>query len=408
MKKTTINVESVKSNEPLPEPVWVNIADIKVGNRVRRNFARVRSLAEDIKAKGLQYPVRITTDNRLVDGETRIRAFKLLGLDAIPAIIKDVANILEYEISLNVERGSFDYFETVIGVDRLVEEYRRAVGRPKKDADAGVDAFGLTFENTEALTDWAAKKLGLSGKSEYQRRKKVSEDAIKDVQTAVSEGIISSSYAYKLCLLPKNQQLTTLRKATTVPDVDAKELNAFFKEQGAVNRVSKLGGDVDNPDDPTETPNAENYYNLVAITPNFPKDKVEDLSKLPIHRHAGKDSLICVICKDSMIDRGGELIRAWGLVHWLSVRLECLEPENIVGLTRKKAEPVHILLCGTTKNISAVFGESTIASTVYCSKPRMSAMEVIESAFKNSACGYMLDMTAKVAHGTWSVLNTDV
>jgi ParB family chromosome partitioning protein len=394
---------------PMSNMVLIKIADIKTGSRIRQKFVHVKSLAADIEANGLKYPIVVTPNHILVDGETRMKAFKLLGRDAIPAIIEDSEDVLELEVALNVERGSFDYFECVVGVDRLIDKHRRSVGRPTKDDGSGATPkFGVTFKDTEELVDWAAKKLGLSGKSEYYRRKRVKEDTIKEVQTAVSDGIISSSYAYSLSLLSKDTQLTTMRTAREVPDVDAKQLNQYFREHSIKKNVARLGGDVDNPDNPDEVPEVENLYNLVALAPNFPKDKAAYLSKLPIHRHAGKDTLICLACRDSMLVEAVKLILEWNLVYHLSVKLESGTGSVINGLERKGSEPVHILMCSTTKWKGDIFADAKIASTLPCKNPRENVMEVISSVFGEHACGYMLDMIAKEPHGTWSTLDSIV
>jgi ParB family chromosome partitioning protein len=62
----------------------MNIADIKIGQRIRKDMGDVQSLAESIEDLGLLHPVLVTPDGLLLSGERRLRAAKLLGWTEIP------------------------------------------------------------------------------------------------------------------------------------------------------------------------------------------------------------------------------------------------------------------------------------------------------------------------------------
>ncbi len=71
--------------------VDINVHDIKIGNRHRKEMGDIEALACSIEEVGLLQPIGITPDNELVFGERRLRAYRnVLGRKTIPARIVDV------------------------------------------------------------------------------------------------------------------------------------------------------------------------------------------------------------------------------------------------------------------------------------------------------------------------------
>jgi hypothetical protein len=64
------------------------IADIRVGERRRRDHGDIEALAANIASVGLLQAIVITADGLLICGERRLRAAKLLGWTTIPVTIK--------------------------------------------------------------------------------------------------------------------------------------------------------------------------------------------------------------------------------------------------------------------------------------------------------------------------------
>lgn len=56
-----------------------NIDDIKIGNRIHKDFGDIEELAGDIEQNGLINPPVVTPDLVLIAGERRLRALKHLG-----------------------------------------------------------------------------------------------------------------------------------------------------------------------------------------------------------------------------------------------------------------------------------------------------------------------------------------
>ncbi|MDD5136550.1 MAG: ParB/RepB/Spo0J family partition protein, partial [Candidatus Omnitrophica bacterium] len=70
--------------------------------------------------------VRKSADGyELIAGERRLRAVTTLGLDAIPAIVKDVADIDMFELSLieNIQREELNPIEEAVAFQKLITDF---------------------------------------------------------------------------------------------------------------------------------------------------------------------------------------------------------------------------------------------------------------------------------------------
>jgi ParB family chromosome partitioning protein len=67
----------------------VPIANIKVGERIRKDIGDIDGLAESIADIGLLNPITIAPDGTLLAGERRLEACKKLGWDKVPVTVKE-------------------------------------------------------------------------------------------------------------------------------------------------------------------------------------------------------------------------------------------------------------------------------------------------------------------------------
>jgi ParB-like chromosome segregation protein Spo0J len=80
----------------------IKIADIKVGQRHRRDMGNLTSLADSIRQEGLLQPIGLTDRLELVFGERRILAVRdILKTKTILARIVNVSSILAGEYAEN-------------------------------------------------------------------------------------------------------------------------------------------------------------------------------------------------------------------------------------------------------------------------------------------------------------------
>jgi len=68
----------------------VNIENIKVGPRHRRELGNIAALAESIAAIGLLHPIVVAPDGTLIAGQRRLEACKRLGWSEIPVTTIEV------------------------------------------------------------------------------------------------------------------------------------------------------------------------------------------------------------------------------------------------------------------------------------------------------------------------------
>jgi len=108
----------------------IKISDIEAnpGNpRTRFEQEALEELAESIKIHGIIQPITVRKVGRryqIISGERRFRASQLVGLDEIPAYVRDVDDqtVLEMALVENIQREDLDAIEVAISFQRLIDE----------------------------------------------------------------------------------------------------------------------------------------------------------------------------------------------------------------------------------------------------------------------------------------------
>lgn len=110
-----LDINAVVSNEYQPRRVFKD--------------SSLQELALSIKEKGVIQPVIVWRAEdglfRLIAGERRLRAAKIIGLTKIPAIVKDVAPQETIELALieNIQREELNPIETAEAFQRLINDF---------------------------------------------------------------------------------------------------------------------------------------------------------------------------------------------------------------------------------------------------------------------------------------------
>lgn len=98
--------------------------------RVIFNQAELEELMDSIKQNGILQPILVKPTEmgkyEIIAGERRWRAAKMLGMEEIPAIIKDIADheALEIAIIENIQRENLNPLEEAEAYQRLIEEHQ--------------------------------------------------------------------------------------------------------------------------------------------------------------------------------------------------------------------------------------------------------------------------------------------
>lgn len=111
----------------------VNINDIKIKKRVRRDLGDLEALKNSLRTYGLLNPITINDKYELIAGERRLQAAKQLGWTNINAVVQNnLSEIeeLEMELEENNQRKEFTSEELLDGYRRL-EKLRNPSGWQK-------------------------------------------------------------------------------------------------------------------------------------------------------------------------------------------------------------------------------------------------------------------------------------
>lgn len=111
--------------------VFLKPADVaRNPHQPRERFGEeaMKTLVESIRTNGLMQPIvvrPVTGGFELVAGERRLRAAKALGLEQIPAVVRQLDNRQSAEWALieNLQREDLNPLERARGIDRLIREF---------------------------------------------------------------------------------------------------------------------------------------------------------------------------------------------------------------------------------------------------------------------------------------------
>ena len=147
-------------------------------------------LAESIKQLGVIQPITVKKSGEeyiIISGERRWRAAQMVGVEFLPAYIRDVddENLHAMALVENIQRQDLNAIEIALGMQRLIEE------------------CGLT---QEAMADKVGKKR--STVSNYMRLLNLPDE----VQLALKEGLISMGHAKAIAGMAKEQQVVALKR----------------------------------------------------------------------------------------------------------------------------------------------------------------------------------------------------
>ena len=100
----------------------VQIKDIKIRKRVRKDLGNLEDLKDSLRTYGLMNPITLNSKYELIAGERRLQAATQLGWTSINAnILDNISEVdqLEMEIEENNQRKEFTDAELMEGYKRL-------------------------------------------------------------------------------------------------------------------------------------------------------------------------------------------------------------------------------------------------------------------------------------------------
>jgi N6-adenosine-specific RNA methylase IME4 len=160
----------------------VNIEQIEVGFRYRKDLGDLRTLIESISEVGLLHPVVVTPEGRLIAGQRRLEACRQLGWEDVPVTVVDLLQAVRGEAHENFIRKDLLPSE-IVALKRAIEplERREARQRQGERTDLCHPATVAECQRADpgAARDKIARYLGV-GKTTIDRAEAVVEAAEDD------------------------------------------------------------------------------------------------------------------------------------------------------------------------------------------------------------------------------------
>ena len=147
------------------------------------NEEKLQELAASIATHGVIEPIivrKIDSSFQIIVGERRWRAAALVGLEKIPAVVREVSDKSMMEVALieNLQREDLNPIEEAAGYQRLIEEFRLsqgevavAVGKKRSSVANALRLLGLDDEVKQLVMDGALSRghakvlLGVNSRS---------------------------------------------------------------------------------------------------------------------------------------------------------------------------------------------------------------------------------------------------
>ena len=135
--------------------------------RIEFNKEKLEDLINSIKEKGVVQPVlvrKLQDGYELIAGERRLRAVSSLGIDTIPAIVKNVADIDMLELSLieNIQREELNPMEEASAFQKFIDDFdftqekiAAAIGKDRSTVANTLRLLGLPKKIQEYISKGA-------------------------------------------------------------------------------------------------------------------------------------------------------------------------------------------------------------------------------------------------------------
>src|SRR5216684_904054 len=128
----------------------MDIEQIQVGFRYRKDLGDLRVLAESIGDVGLLHPVVVTPEGRLIAGQRRLEACRLLGWTEVPVTVVDLYQAARGEAHENFVRKDLLPSE-IVALKRAIEPLERRDARERQgsrvDVGPAVESGGEARDN---------------------------------------------------------------------------------------------------------------------------------------------------------------------------------------------------------------------------------------------------------------------
>ncbi|EOO39013.1 ParB-like partition protein [Bacillus cereus VD133] len=174
----------------------LDINQIKVAERIRKEFGNIEELANDIKENGLINPPVVTPEHELIAGERRLRACQYLNYQQIEV---RVMSVRDYEHKLKIEIGENEHRKEFTFSERMAwaRELERVESAKAKERQGERTDIQENFPEGRVQTrDIVAEKIGIGSGKQYEKAKFITENADSSTIAKLDNEEISIHKAY--------------------------------------------------------------------------------------------------------------------------------------------------------------------------------------------------------------------
>ncbi len=188
-------------------------------------------LLESIRANGTLVPIIVRSSSagkyEIISGHRRVEACKELGIDTIPAIVKDLTNeeAIITMVDANLQRENLLPSEKAFAYKMKVEAMKRKAGRPQKNSSQVATNIDTAAE--------IGQELGESRDQVYRYIRLT--NLIPELLKLVDERRIAFTPAVELSYLPEYEQRVLYEEiefADATPSLSQAQRLRKFSEQG--------------------------------------------------------------------------------------------------------------------------------------------------------------------------------
>jgi N6-adenosine-specific RNA methylase IME4 len=301
----------------------MRIEEIQVGFRYRKDLGDLRSLADSIGEVGLLHPVVITPEGRLIAGQRRLEACRLLGWDEVPVTVVDLYQAARGEAHENFVRKDLLPSE-IVALKRAIEPLERRAARERQGSRTDLCLPATVAECQGAARDKIARYLGV-GKTTIDRAEAVVEAAEEEPE----------QYGYLVEQMDRSGKVAGAYRRLEVLK-QARELDAAAPElpTGPFQVI------VADPPWQYETGNSLPY-------PTMP---LEDIKAMPVREIADENAILWLWTTNAHLRVAFDVVVAWGfeyktLLTWVKDRMgtgEWLRGQTEHCLIGARGKPVFI------------------------------------------------------------------
>ena len=250
---TTAAMESASTagTQAQEHVLQIPIAQIKANKyqpRIAFNQEKLNELTSSIREKGVVQPVlvRKTADGyELIAGERRLRAVKSLGLEKIPAIVKNVADVDMLEISLieNIQREELNPIEEANAFQKFITEFNftqekiaQVLGKDRSTIANTIRLLGLP----KKIQDYISKNTITAGHAKAILGLPTETDQLRVCNLIVKKGLSVRESEVLVSQRSLNPRKVEIKKDQNITDIEG-QLQQLFGTRVRIMHGKKRG-----------------------------------------------------------------------------------------------------------------------------------------------------------------------